>query len=64
MLKRVTVMLATIAIAFAVGIGLLLTQTRPGAQAAIVAMGVLTVWTLVRVLSRTGDIWRFTAPYE
>lgn len=63
MVKRVTVMVAMILIAFAVGIGAGLLPANPGAQIAVAAIGGLAMWGLVKVSSRDGDIWEFGAPY-
>lgn len=56
-------MLATILIALAVGLGVALLDTNPGAQVALATLGGLTVWAIVILLSRNGDLWQFRAPY-
>ena len=63
MVKRVIVMFAMILIALGVGIGAGLLPENPGGQVAVTAIGGLVMWGVVRVLSRDGDIWQFTAPY-
>ena len=63
MVKRVTVMFAMILIGLGVGIGAGLLPANPRAQVAVAAIGGLVMWGLVKVLSRDGDIWKFTAPY-
>lgn len=63
MVKRITVMFAMILIALSVGIGAGLLPANPGAQVALAAIGGLVMWRLVKVLSRDGDVWTFTAPY-
>ncbi len=55
-------MAAMILTALGVGVGVTST-TNPTSQAAMVAIGGLLVGGLVKVLSRAGEIWRFTAPY-
>ena len=61
--KRMAVMAAMIVTALGVGVGVTST-TNPASQAAMVAIGGLLVVGLVKVLSRAGEIWRFTAPYN
>ena len=56
-------MAAMILTALAVGVGVTST-TNPTAQVAMVLIGGLLVWAIVRVLGRAGEIWRFTAPYS
>jgi hypothetical protein len=63
MVKRTTLMLATILIALAAGLGVACLDTNPGAQVALATVGGLTVWAIVILLSRHGDIWQFRAPY-
>jgi hypothetical protein len=63
MVKRATLMLATILIALAVALGIALLDTNPGAQVALATLGGLAVWAIVILLSRNGDIWHFRAPY-
>ena len=63
MVKRVTLLLATILIALAVGLSVALLDTNPGAQVVLATLGGLTVWALVLLLSRHGDLWQFKAPY-
>ncbi len=60
--KRLAVMGTMTVTALGVGVGVTST-TNPTFQAAIVAIAGLLVWGLVSFLSRTGEIWRFTAPY-
>jgi hypothetical protein len=61
--KRMAVMAAMIVTALGVGVGVTST-TNPTAQAAMVGIGGLLVWGLVTFLSRAGEVWRFTAPYN
>ena len=63
MVKRVTLLLATILIALAVGLSVALLDTNPRAQVVLATLGGLTVWALVLLLSRHGDLWQFKAPY-
>ena len=52
----------TILLALGVGIGVTWTTNRVS-QAVMVVIGALLVVGLVNVLSRSGEIWHFTAPY-
>ncbi len=61
--KRMAVMAAMIVTALGVGVGVTST-TNPTFQAAMVGIGGLLVGGLVTFLSRAGEIWRFTAPYN
>ncbi len=63
MVKRLAVMFATGLIALGVGIGAGLLPANQGIQAALAAIGGLVLWGIIKVLSRSGDIWKFEVPY-
>ena len=61
--NRVTALLGLILIAFGAGIGVGLMPASPAVHPTIFAAGVVALWIVVRVLTRTGDIWKFTDPH-
>ena len=63
MVKRVAALVGMILIVLTVGIGVGLMPANPAAQATLFITGGAALWVLVRCLRRTGDIWKFTAPY-
>jgi hypothetical protein len=64
MCKRIIVMTMILIIGAGVGGGVALLGENPQAQAAIALAGVLSGSTLIAILRRTGDIWKFDAPYQ